>query len=192
MKELGAPPAERAIAGRMNVQHIPAFYAAFSSETALRELQPYISEELAVGKFILEKDIRVFDFTIFDRIFDEKYIEKGMEDKYDHTRYEVITHMQEEISKPIKTDNRSKEYIPTQVLTEYIQEHFNVDAIIYFSSLFSNATKKKEGHRNIVLLNKRFDHGAFEKALSIDKESVDIKSVKNIEYEFGQTLDDLF
>lgn len=189
-KELGAPPADIAIAGRMNVQHIPAFYAAFSSEVAMRELQPYISEKIAIGEFTLERNIRVFDFTVFDQIYDEKYAEKGIKPSYTGTPYEVLTHMQSEISKPISNDNKTREYIPTQVLTEYIQEHFEVDAIIFFSSLFSD---EEEGdRRNIVFLSKRFANGNFEEALSIDKDKVRIKSVTNIQYEAIDVSDTLF
>lgn len=190
-KELGAPSPERSVAGRMNVQHIPAFYAAFCPDVALRELQPYISEGVAVGKFVLQRDIKVFDFTVFDRMYDEKYGAKGVERSYDDTRYEVVTLMQEEISKPVSSDSKSLSYIPTQVLTEYIQEHFDVDAIIFFSSLFSEARTGEK--RNIVLLNKKFDSGNFAEALSIDKEGVSIKSVKSIEYEVEDkvNIDDL-
>lgn len=38
--ELSAPPREKARAGRMNVEYIPAFYAAFSEQTAIAELRP--------------------------------------------------------------------------------------------------------------------------------------------------------
>ena len=180
-KELGAPPADIAIAGRMNVQHIPAFYAAFAPEVAMRELQPYISEKIAIGEFTLERDIRVFDFTVFDRGYDDKYAEKGIKPDYTDTPYDVITKMQKEISKPVANDNKTRDYIPTQVLTEYIQEHFDVDAIIFFSSLFSD---EEEGdRRNIVLLSKKFADGNFGEALSIKKDKVSIKSVTNIQYE---------
>jgi RES domain len=42
-RELGAPPRERAPAGRMNVEYIPAFYGAFSEQTAVAEtgLEPH-------------------------------------------------------------------------------------------------------------------------------------------------------
>jgi RES domain len=65
--ELGAPPRAKARAGRMNVEYIPAFYAAFSEGTAVAELRPGISDQVAVATFVLQKDIRVFDFTAFSR-----------------------------------------------------------------------------------------------------------------------------
>jgi RES domain len=55
IKELGAPPRDRALAGRMNVEFIPAFYAAFSEYTAIAEIRPSIGDEVAVAKFIVEK-----------------------------------------------------------------------------------------------------------------------------------------
>jgi RES domain len=64
-KELGAPPKERAPAGRMNVEYIPAFYGSFSEKTVIAEMRPGIGEEIAIGEFVLQRDIKVFDFTVF-------------------------------------------------------------------------------------------------------------------------------
>jgi hypothetical protein len=63
--ELGAPPKERARAGRMNVEYIPAFYAAFCEETAVSEIRPGIGDKVAVGEFVLAGGLKVFDFTAF-------------------------------------------------------------------------------------------------------------------------------
>jgi len=52
-KALSAPPRHRATAGRMNVDFIPVFYAAFCAKTAVAELRPSIEDNLAVGTFEL-------------------------------------------------------------------------------------------------------------------------------------------
>jgi len=65
--QLGAPPRDRAQAGRMNVEYIPAFYGAFSEDTAVAEIRPGIGEEVAIGEFVLQRDVKVFDFTVFSR-----------------------------------------------------------------------------------------------------------------------------
>src|SRR6202022_1310326 len=95
-KELSAPPKEKARAGRMSVEYIPAFYGAFSEETAVAEIRPGIGDQVAVGELAVMKQVRVFDFTAFSRSRGEAWKES-----YAHTRYDFITQLQDEISKPI-------------------------------------------------------------------------------------------
>jgi hypothetical protein len=95
-RELSAPPRERARAGRMNVEYIPAFYGTFSDYTAVAELRPGIGEEIAIGRFVLQKKVRVFDFTVFSRPSQD-----ASSHNYDHTRYEFIQQMEAEISRQV-------------------------------------------------------------------------------------------
>ena len=178
-KELGAPPKEKAIAGRMNVQHIPAFYGAFTDDLALKEVLPSIAEEVAVAKFSLVKDIKVFDFTVFDIAFDE-YYKEGLS-KYSDTRYKVITQLHDKINEPVSPYDKSLDYIPTQILTEYIREHFEVDGIIFFSSLAESSEKEK---RNIVIFSPD-NNCSFSDVLTVSKD-VKIKKINNIKYDIGE------
>jgi RES domain len=126
---LGAPPANRTHSGRMNVELIPAFYGAFSGETAIAELRPGIGDSIAVGKFITRVPLRVFDFTVFDRRAEDR------RHFFDHSRYDFVTQMQAEISKPVRPHERQREYIATQIVAEYLQKYFGCDAVIYRSSM---------------------------------------------------------
>ena len=152
---LSAPPRDKTKAGRMNVEFIPVFYASFSPETALAEMRPSIGDSLAIGEYRLTRPIKVFDFTAFDSL---EYIQELSNEEraraYAHTRYDFIQHVQDEISKPVTQHQKQLEYIPTQIIAEYLSEHFGCDAIIYKSSIFRqrNATA-----RNIVLFNKGGD-----------------------------------
>jgi RES domain len=143
-KELGAPPKERAPAGRMNVEYIPAFYGSFSEKTAIAEMRPGIGEEIAIGYFTLTRDIKVFDFTVFSsspiNTSNAEYI---------NTRYEFIEHMEEEISRPIMPFNKQREYISTQIVAEYLKEYFGCEAVIYRSSVVRGIAAE---NRNIVIL----------------------------------------
>jgi hypothetical protein len=143
--ELSAPPKAVARAGRMNVEYIPAFYAAFSEETAVAEIRPGIRDQVAVGEFVLRKDLKVFDFTAFTRPGgDWKQV-------VSHTRYDFITQMQDEISKPVRPFEKQREYIGTQIVAEYLREHFDCDAVIYRSSMVKG---DKTDDRNIVILDR--------------------------------------
>ncbi|MFT7099060.1 MAG: hypothetical protein ACJAS6_000930 [Rickettsiales bacterium] len=168
MSELGPPPPDKSVNGRMNVQHIPVFYGAFDSKVAVSELRPFIQEKVALGKFTLAEDIKVFDFTVYDNIFDDKYRNSD----YHETRYDILSYMQSEISQPVSLNSQSLEYVPTQIISEYIKEHFKVDAIIYFSSLVPEDSKNDR--RNIVI----FDS----KKLIISSDDVSSKSIRRIDY----------
>lgn len=146
-KELGAPPVNATRAGRMNVEFIPVFYGAFSEQTAIAEIRPSIGDHVAVGQFTLLRDLNVFDFTAFSRARGS-----GHSEIYAHTRYEFVTQLEDEISKPILPFEKQKEYIATQIVAEYLREFFKCDAVIYQSSMH----KGKDGidNRNIVILNR--------------------------------------
>lgn len=144
--ELGAPPKERARAGRMNVEYIPAFYAAFCEETAVSEIRPGIGDKVAVGEFVLAGDLKVFDFTAFSRAQGTEWRELVK-----HTRYDFITQMEDEISKPISPFAKQREYIATQIVAEYLRHYFACDAVIFKSSMHRD---DKMDNRNIVILNR--------------------------------------
>ncbi len=148
--ELGAPPRKRTGGGRMNVEYIPAFYAAFSGDTAVAEIRPGIGEQVAIGEFTLQRELKTFDFTAFDRA-NREHFEEAYAHTRAHTRYDFIDQMEGEISKPILAFDRQREYIPTQIVAEYLREYFGCDAVIYRSSMIKDRNRES---RNIVLLNK--------------------------------------
>jgi hypothetical protein len=174
--ELGAPPQERARAARMNVEFIPAFYAAFSEETAVAEIRPGIGEEIAIGEFILQRDLKVFDFTTFARAGHEQW-----RDAYAHTRYDFVNQMEGEISKPILPFDKQREYIPTQIVAEYLKIYFGCDAVIYRSSMIKDRSAES---RNIVILNKCQPLVGTEAAALVFSKHC-IKEVVNVKYELG-------
>jgi hypothetical protein len=143
-KELGAPPKDRTRAGRMNVEYIPAFYGVFSERIAMSELRPGIGEQIAIGAFVLKLDIKVFDFTFFST-----HISDNPMEKYAHTRFGFITQMESEISLQVLPYEKQRQYIPTQIVSEYLQAYFGCDAVIYRSSV---TTDKAKENRNIVVL----------------------------------------
>lgn len=149
--KLGPPPSARTQSGRMNVEFIPVFYAAFSKATVVGELRPSIGDSIAVGAFETRVPLKVFDFTVFDQRA------AGRHHFYDHSRYDVITQLQAEISRPVRPHERQREYIATQIVAEYLKSYFACDAIIYRSSM-----QRDEGtdNRNIVILNRESFVGA--------------------------------
>jgi hypothetical protein len=143
---LSAPPRIKASGGRMNVEYIPAFYGAFSEGTAIAEVRPSIGDRVVVGEFVLQQGLKVFDFTAFSKIEADKWNEASQ-----HTRFEFIRQMESEISKPILPFEKQREYIPTQIVAEYLREYFGCDAVIYHSSMRKSA---QDDTRNIVIFHR--------------------------------------
>jgi hypothetical protein len=176
---LWAPPPSLATAGRMNHAFIPMFYGAFSEDCAIAEIQPFIGQTVAVGRFSFTRNITAFDFTIFDKIFEGKY---SAVDSWN--RYSIVRHLQELISQPVNPTEKYLEYLPTQFLTEYIRDRFKVDAIIFFSSL---RPKAKE-NRNIAIFLENEDitlEAWDDRILTLGDRKPVFKKVDSIQYNFS-------
>ena len=142
--ELGPPPLCKAFqSNRMNPPGIPMMYGSETKLTAIHESgAPYVS----VGKFEFARDVRILDLadlpeipSIFSGIERRKLL--GL----------VFMHaFAKDIARPICRDDRSIhfEYIPSQVITEYIRiSKFDcglVDGVRYPSNIH-------DGGRNFVL-----------------------------------------
>jgi hypothetical protein len=161
---LSAPPKERARAGRMNVDYIPAFYGAFSEATAIAEMRPSIGDQVAIGEFALQKKIKVFDFTIFSKVKSEKWKEA-----HAHTRYDFITQLENEISKPILPFEKQRAYIATQIVAEYLREYFECDAVIFRSSMHKG---DEADNRNIVIFYRGIGFVGKDSLLGLSKHHV--------------------
>ena len=68
-----------------------------------------------------------------------------------HSRYDFITQMQDEISRPVRPHERQREYIETQIVAEYLRTFFGCDAVIHKSSMQRDDA---EDNRNLVILHR--------------------------------------
>lgn len=73
------------------------------------------------------------------------------------SRYDFITQMQDEISRPVRPHERQREYIATQIVAEYLKSYFGCDAVIYKSSMQRD---NAEDNRNMVILHRETFVGA--------------------------------
>ena len=153
-------------------------YLSDDIETCIKEINPQFFDKVIVGEFELTKDIEILDLT-------GNPIKSIFYEGYDHdtrmlTKYFVYK-FSEEISKPMKpNDNKDIEYVPTQVLSEYIRK-LGYKGIKYESSL-------NRHHYNYVLFvgPKDSEIECFENYLCLKYlYSYEIKGV-NYNYEFIQ------
>jgi len=147
---LGPPPLDKTRTNRMSASGIPVFYGALDAETALEEARIHASAGQPMGTgstFRLLRPISVLDFTALPE----------MPSAYDKARREMrielmfLYHFVTELSKRIDMDGREHtEYVPTQILTEYIRHFHKLDSgdsvmgLIYPSSM-------QTGGKSIVL-----------------------------------------
>lgn len=117
---LGPPPCTSSKNNRMSPLGIPYFYASDNSDTCLSEIRPVAGSTVWIGKFILKEDIKLIDLSIVPKID----IPSMFDPSYDHDLIWVkffLTDFAAEISSPISADNEYLEYVPMQVLSEFIR-----------------------------------------------------------------------
>ena len=147
--DLGPPPADAATqANRMNPPGIPMMYASETRQLAVVETQ---SNRVSVGRFELLRDACLVDLADLPAI-------PGLFSGVDRRRRLGLVFIHgfvRAITEPVdRTDRIHIDYIPSQVVTEYIRHSdiagYRVDGIRYPSSL------QPDG-RNVVLFAARED-----------------------------------
>lgn len=175
--ELGAPPRERATAGRMNPSGISYFYSSFDRETAYREVgSDCENEAVYIASLRLTSDIQIIDLSQ----------PLSLPSIYDVDRYHLresflfVNDFRKAISAPVAKDGREHiAYVPSQILCEYLAQVFrtesgkNIDGLIFPSSLQS-------GGKNLVLFPKYSDGTPFCCASFVDVSCTENLALNNI------------
>ena len=148
--ELGPPPPEKAMqSNRMSPPGIVMFYACDDKETALLEtaVRP---GQFAVGCFVTLRSCTILDLTNIPPI---PSIFESVSETTEFIPRDALTflhYIAEEISRPIERDDRLHiEYVPTQIVTEYIRSQLTwegkrIDGVKYWSAA-------NPGHASYVL-----------------------------------------
>lgn len=179
-QEMSAPPKDKAVAGRMNPEYIAVFYGAFSKKVAIAEIQPYLNEEVAVARFTVTRALRLFDFTAYNQIADDDSTDD--DDPSRPSRAETIQKIGAEISKPVSLHAKKLEYLPTQIVAEYLKEQYKVDGLIYYSSLFP---RKRKLEKNVVIFEPfglQSDYPVREYKTEFKKDSLEIVKIEELKH----------
>lgn len=151
-RELSAPPQELSTSGRLNASGIPVFYGSYDDETCAAEIRAPVGSIIYCGEFHITAPICVLDTTLFN----DSQKDLSIFAPYQNMRKDQWLFMRrfmEEISRPVIPKQEHLEYVPTQVVAEFLRSHFEVrvkglpkklDGIIYSSS-------QKPGQKNIAL-----------------------------------------
>ncbi len=150
--QMGPPPATLRRAGRMNAAGIAVFYGATEKETAVAELRPAVGSLISMAAFRVHRPIHVLDLTRFTRagrqldIFAKNQMVRA-------TQWAFMQSFASEISQPILPGDEHLEYVPAQVVAEYLTNQplrwrgseVTPDAIIFRSA-------QRDGGKNIAVM----------------------------------------
>jgi hypothetical protein len=143
--ELSNPPDRLAKEGRMNAKGISYFYGAEDRETCVAELRPSLSDKAISAEFEVIESVQLLDLTLLSDAH-HKHPESMFDDKYSDKRIhrQLLRQLHWLIAQPV-SDGNSLEYLPTQVMAEYLARCTNpkIDGVIFESV-------QRKGGRNIV------------------------------------------
>lgn len=145
--KMGCPPKELATAGRANPIGIPYLYLSDSAKTTYFEVRAVYLDNLSVGTFRVEDELKLVDF-IYDVNLFLAYNDSTTSLKEIVIKKKIIDAISEDLSKPLRRYDSELEYVPTQLICEYCKQIVGADGISFESSLH-------KGGRNYVLFNDR-------------------------------------
>ena len=99
-----------------------------------------------IGRFRLLKAVRVLDFDALENIFETgSYFDPGFGKRLERAVF--LERLVAELCKPTITTSDITEYLPTQVVAEYLAAFHHLDGIVFRSSQMDRKS------RNLVLFN---------------------------------------
>lgn len=132
--DMGAPPSNRALPGRINPQGISELYLAKDEDTALREVRPSLYDYVTLGVLYPKDQIRVVDLSRFARISPFKYT---IDISVIAANRVFIQGMSTEVAHIMRRGDDDIEYIPTQYIAEFIKR-CGYDGVQYNSTVSEN------------------------------------------------------
>ncbi|MGY2257785.1 RES family NAD+ phosphorylase [Pseudomonas sp. SDO55104_S430] len=117
--ELGPPPNNVVVAGRMSAPGISVFYGASNHKTAIAEVRPPVGSWVVVAKFNVTRPLRLLDLNALDAVHDQGSI-------FDPTwkeRLERVAFLRRLgflMTRPVMPGDEVTSYLPTQVVADYL------------------------------------------------------------------------
>jgi RES domain-containing protein len=134
--EIGAPPTEKAKAGRINNEGQRVLYCADQEATAVAEVRPARGFYVSVTSVTLNRETRVLDLAQgTDEI--NPFITDSL--RWDVEIQSLLEAFADEMSRPLERDDDPAHYRPCQRLADYIREA-RYDGIRYPSALHPKGT----------------------------------------------------
>lgn len=140
--EIGAPPPERAKAGRANPDGQVVMYCADQEATAVAEIRPIRGEYISVAEVRANRELKILDLAT-EPEWPNPFTDEAV--NYEVEFAALLAAFAEELEKPLRYRDDPSEYIPSQKLADLV-EQAGVDGIRYPSAMATGGT-------NIVLFD---------------------------------------
>lgn len=131
--ECGPPPPEVARSLRMNPDGISYFYGAEDVHTCIRETRATKDKNLLIGTFKTKQPLKVINLSKVMTVTPPSIFSNNYDHEMNWTQ-DFLLSFSREISKPVQEDEAAIEYIPTQIISEYIRLK-GYDGVKYKSNL---------------------------------------------------------
>jgi len=150
-KELGKVPIEYAKNNRFSPVGISYGYFSFDETTAVAEIRPEHSDNVAIGTFLVPLGLRFIDFRSASTKRALDYFDDNFNERL-YCQQKFITEFIADISKPILSNEQLLVYIPTQIMAEFIWSRG------YHGFLFDSSLT---GGTNLVLFEKKYSYESY-------------------------------
>lgn len=138
---MGAPPPDKASAGRANAPGVSCLYLANDVNTTIHEVRAGAFDFISVGKFELLEDIIVVDLRSIDRI--SPFLENL--DYLEHAiNKEHLNKINAEMGKALRRSDSALDYVPTQYISDFIKS-IEYNGLAEYAGLEYNSTMNTEG-----------------------------------------------
>lgn len=128
-----APPREKRSAGRVNPEGVGVLYLSSKSITALYEVRSNLYDYVTIGEFILLQDIKVVNLEGISSVSPFIYSPGNDLQQY-AVNQKCLKEIAEDIGKPMRRNDSPLEYLPTQIISEYIKSQ-GYDGVEYASTM---------------------------------------------------------
>jgi len=147
--KMSAPPPDKATSGRANPKGIAYLYLANDHKTVMYELRSALYDYLTIGHFKSTKYVKILNLN--DEVIYDPMLWTESEEILDFLNYNpFIRQFQEDLSKPIRRNDKEIDYLPTQYICEFIKS-IGFDGVEFQSSLNS------EGYNLAIFQIEKFE-----------------------------------
>jgi RES domain/HEPN/RES N-terminal domain 1 len=148
-EEIGPPPAQSAVNGRMNAHGIAVFYGATDPMIALAEVRPPVGSNVVIGRFEIIRPLRLLDIQALQSVYaDGSLFDPDYARRLERAKF--LRWLGREITQPIMPNDEPFGYLATQAIADFLATDSQppLDGILFPS------VQGGEGKLNLVLFHK--------------------------------------
>ncbi len=165
-KDIGMPPKDKAVNGRVNPKGINYLYLSDDKKTIISEVHPRVDNYITIGSFLTQKDLDVIKIT--------SKMPKCTGKKA-HL-YSFISGLKADFMRALNDNISDMEYLPLQGFAEYCKNK-GYSGIIYPSSCMEHYESEKEYYNYVFFDDENIQwlHSELNKVIQINYDLYKIK-----------------